>query len=216
MVNDDQARVQVVAGRDDKRLELAGHIEEIVADCLFVRLDIRPFRPEALQPGVLVRLIRETGREQHVEILPSQGEPDPRLLRVRVAEPPTQDEANRRTYFRVSMRRAETQLTVLAGNRAARLHIRLIDMSGSGVRFTCPQPLEVGFVLVITLPLIGGSQPRDLRAHVQWVRPAGKEWQIGAEFFNVPAADRDLIVRTVFMEEVRSRLDSIRSGDEES
>lgn len=212
-MSEEQARVQVVAGHDDQRLELSGRIEALDADCMLVRLDIRPFRMDALQPGVLVRLVRESGREQQVEVLPPQGTAEPRLLRVRVAEPPPQTDANRRTYFRVPMRLAETQMTVLAANRAARLHIRLLDLSGSGVRFTCPQLLEAGDVLSVLLPLDGGRKPREIRAHVLWVRPAGREWQIGAEFFNVSELDRDLIVRTVFLEEVRGRLESIRTEE---
>jgi c-di-GMP-binding flagellar brake protein YcgR len=99
----------------------------------------------------------------------------------------------------------EVLVTHVTSTGAARFRVRVMDLSGGGARLLCPRPVTPGDLLSVRLPLLDGHTILDVRARAVWVRTVYKSWQAGVEFLGLTDPQRDLIVRTVFFEEVRWR-----------
>jgi len=102
-------------------------------------------------------------------------------------------------------RRAErfnkVEPTRVYGEEEAR-DVVLRDISLSGVRFFCPQPLEKNSVLNIRI----NYNPIDfpVRVLVAWQRPVEGGFDHGAEFINVPDDEMNLLVD--HLDEIRPSL----------
>lgn len=60
-------------------------------------------------------------------------------------------------------------------------------------------------MISLRLPLLDNRVTVEVRGRVVWIRPVFQSWQVGVQFIDLPDPTRDLIVRTVFIEETRLR-----------
>lgn len=194
--------VSLIAGEGGRAVELGCHVADVQGDVLILRADVVPLQPALLQSESRAWLMSGDGRHVPADLLAVQP-CQPPVLRVRVI-PERAGPANRREFYRASMHRERVQAFLLNGGHAALCWVRLVDLSGSGARLLCPRPVRAGDSLYLRLPLLGGA-PRELSAVAVWCRPTRAGWQTGVRFLHLSERDRDLIVRAVFQQEMRSR-----------
>lgn len=115
-----------------------------------------------------------------------------------------EDEANRRAYYRIWTPRLDAQATSLLGGRARRFRVRVIDLSGGGALVAAEEPpLAAEGLMRLHLPPGRGLGRFDATARIVRLRDAAGVWQAALAFTGLSEAQRDLIVRRVFYEELR-------------
>lgn len=194
--------VSLIAGEGGRAIELGCHVVDVQGDVVVLGADVVPLQPALLQPGAGVGLISGDSYRVPADLLSVAPGP-PLVVRVRL-QPEHVRPTNRREFYRASMHRQRVQVLLLHGDHAALCWVRLVDLSGSGARLLCPRPVRAGDSLYLRLPLLGGA-PRELSAVAVWCRPTRAGWQTGVRFLHLSERDRDLIVRAVFQQEMRSR-----------
>ncbi len=113
------------------------------------------------------------------------------------------DEANRREHYRIWTPRLDAEATSLLGGRARRFRVRVVDLSGGGALIVAEQVLATEALLRLHLPPGRGLDRFDATARIVRLRDAAGAWQAALSFTNLTEAQRDLVVRRVFYEELR-------------
>ncbi len=113
-------------------------------------------------------------------------------------------DANRRAFYRVSLRMLEARLTGIYDGRASRFVVKIIDLSGGGSLVWSPRELKLGDAVRLHLPPAGLFRGQDLPGRVVRIEQVGKHWHIAVQFTSLSDAARDQVVRRVNFEELRS------------
>lgn len=195
--------VTVVIGEGDARTDLPARVVSCDGDVVALRLGVTPLHGAQLSTGVRVRVVPADGRPRLAEVVLFESGPQPLIVLERPANPAITDST--RAYHRVPMHLVEALVTHVSTTGAARFRVRIVDLSGGGARLLCPRPVSPGDLFTIRLPLLGGRTAMDVRARAVWVRMVYRSWQTGVEFQGLTDPQRDLIVRSVFLEELRWR-----------
>jgi len=113
-------------------------------------------------------------------------------------------DANRRAFYRVSLRMLEARLTGICDGRASRFVVQLIDLSGGGSLIWSTRELKLGDAVRLHLPPADLFSGLDLPGRVVRIEQIGKHWHIAVQFTSLSDATRDQVVRRVNFEELRS------------
>ena len=113
------------------------------------------------------------------------------------------DGANRREHYRIWTPRLDAEATGLLGGRARRFRVRVIDLSGGGALIAAETPLAPAGLVRLHLPPRRGLGRFDATARIVRLRDAAGACQAALSFTGLSEAQRDLIVRRVFYEELR-------------
>ena len=114
-----------------------------------------------------------------------------------------EEDANRREHYRIWTPRLEAQVTGLRAGRARRFPVRVVDLSGGGASIITDQPFAPRETLRVHLPAGRDLARFDATARIIRLIDADGHWQAALEFTGLTEAQRDLIVRRVFHEELR-------------
>ncbi len=113
------------------------------------------------------------------------------------------DETNRREHYRIWTPRLDAEATSLLGGRARRFRVRVVDLCGGGALIVAGEPLAPAGLVRLHLPPGRGLSRFDATARIVRLRDAAGAWQAALSFTGLSEAQRDLIVRRVFHEELR-------------
>ncbi len=194
----------VIAGGAGERTVLPGRVESSSHGLVALRLNAQPAPTSGgLAPGARVYLVHESGRVDPADVVSLETGAETLLVLGVLSLAPTS--ANRRDFHRVPMRLMEVQTVLVTEKSAARFRLKVLDLSGGGARLLSARPMAAGNMLSLRLPLLDNRITMDVRARVVWIRPVFQSWQVGIQFIDLPDPTRDLIVRTVFIEETRLR-----------
>jgi hypothetical protein len=195
--------VSIVAGEDDQRTEVPARVASSDQGVVALYLGITPIQSDQFATGTHVRLLMPDGHIEPAEVVMFEPGPEPLV----VLEKPelTSPSESLRAFHRVPMHLVEALVTHVSSTGAARFRVRIVDLSGGGARILCPRPVSPGDPISLRLPLLEGRANMDVRGRVVWVRLLYKSWQAGVEFTGLSDPQRDVIVRSVFQEEVRWR-----------
>lgn len=114
-----------------------------------------------------------------------------------------EDPTNRREHYRIWTPRLAAEATSLRNGRARRLRVRVVDLSGGGALIVAGEPLNADGLLRLHLPPGRGLSRFDATARIVRLRDRAGAWQAALSFTGLSEAQRDLIVRRVFFEELR-------------
>ena len=195
--------VTLVTGVGDESTNLPARVASSDDGVVALHLAMAVIQPEMLATGTPVRLLMPDGQQRPAEVVLFEPGPKPLVVLERPTAGSRHDSA--RAFHRVPMQLMEVLVTHVTGTGAARFRVRIMDLSGGGARILCPRPVAGGDLLSIRLPLLDGRVTLDVKARAVWTRNVYKSWQTGIEFVGLTDPQRDQIVRTVFLEEVRWR-----------
>jgi hypothetical protein len=112
-------------------------------------------------------------------------------------------------YMQVLDKKLDIIIDLLCTSKDEDLYISRyieVDISGAGVRFVSPVPLEKdAYVeLKVILPLFPYPKISSLCSVVrarEWVADEESQWQVALKFLMINEEDRDLLINYVFMKE---------------
>lgn len=197
--------VWVAAGVGAQRVELTADVVAVGVGTVVLRPAIIPLRLNILAPGAHLQLAIGGAAVEPARVVTVAGGSPPAVTVAPSAALPTTSEL--RGFFRVPTRLVEAYAGHATSGRAARFRIRIVDLGGGGARIVSPRQISTTDTLTLRLPLLRGQQEREVRGEAIWVRRLDEAWQVGIHFVGLSESDRDLVVRSVFLEELRWRED---------
>jgi hypothetical protein len=175
---------------------VVGVVVEVDDRMLHVAPDTRRARDTSLAPGTHVRVVGADGRVEDAEVLCLDGPPSPIIavsLRLLYEDAP-----GRRAQRRVGMRMVAAVVQYVEDRRRVSQPVRLVDLSLSGVRIHCQQPLPEKHGRVELTPS-GWEGVEPLLLRVVWQRPLRHGTLAGASFVALSPEQKARIARQLFV-----------------
>ncbi|MFN8559393.1 MAG: PilZ domain-containing protein [Dehalococcoidia bacterium] len=198
-----QQPLLLLLGSGPKRVMVGVQVLSVSPDTL--RLAVRRWLPPevSLRPGMIVRLRNLDDPLVWVQVTAIEGG-SPLIVVVRaVTAPPRAQE--QRGYFRAALDQRDAVLLQTGAGRAARLSVRLLDLSGSGARVFVHRALSEEEPAALRLDLDDNRPPLTIPAEVVWQSAVPGGRQAGLRFRDISEADRDRLIRFVLLTDVHQR-----------